>query len=100
MARSRRGCGEIRWALTPASGAAEPDIIEVALFAALAGAYASAGRPPSRFSWEGQRYRLDLAGSEEQRLPAVREKQAAYQSIWPSSIAGRLQQALGGYPGA
>src|SRR5580693_8075673 len=49
--------------------------MEGALFSALAGARAVNRQPTSMILWEGQRYRLDLAGSEEQRLRRVREKQ-------------------------
>ena len=51
------------------------DDMENALFPALAGAPSAAHRPAQLVDWEGQRYRLDLAASEEQRLRRVREKQ-------------------------
>ncbi|HZR23310.1 MAG TPA: hypothetical protein VFA59_06970 [Vicinamibacterales bacterium] len=48
--------------------------VESAVIAALAGSSASR---PAMVTWEGQQYRLDLAGSERQRLRRVREKQDA-----------------------
>jgi hypothetical protein len=51
------------------------DDLENALFPALAGAPAAARQPARRIDWEGQRYRLDPAASEEQRLRRVRERQ-------------------------
>jgi hypothetical protein len=48
--------------------------MESVLLSALAGA-AVTRQPAPTILWEGQRYRLDLAGSEEQRLRRVREKQ-------------------------
>jgi hypothetical protein len=49
--------------------------MESALFSALAGAPAAARQPARLVDWEGQRYRLDPAASEEQRLRRVRERQ-------------------------
>jgi hypothetical protein len=66
---------DLRAALASAPLGPEPDTMEGALFSALAGARAVNRQPTSMILWEGQRYRLDLAGSEEQRLRRVREKQ-------------------------
>jgi hypothetical protein len=66
---------DLRAALTSATVRPEPDTMEDALFSALAGAHGVNRQPTSTILWEGQRYRLDLAGSEEQRLRRVREKQ-------------------------
>ena len=51
------------------------DDIDNALFPALAGAPAAGDQPRRLIDWEGQRYRLDPAVAEEQRLRRVREKQ-------------------------
>jgi hypothetical protein len=51
---------------------ATADDVESGLIAQLAGAHAAA---PIRVTWEGQRYRLDLAGPEDRRLHRIREKQ-------------------------
>jgi hypothetical protein len=66
---------DLRAALTSVTVRPEPDTMEAALFLALAGTHAVNPQPTSTILWEGQRYRLDLAGSEEQRLRRVREKQ-------------------------
>jgi hypothetical protein len=78
--------GELRGALTSAGGRPGPDIdMEGALLSALAGAMNP--QPATAIQWEGQRYRLDLAGSEEQRLRRVREKQESL----PVDLALSLQ---------
>jgi hypothetical protein len=51
------------------------DDMESALFLALAGAPSAADQPARLVDWEGQRYRLDVAASEEKRLRRVRQKQ-------------------------
>ena len=51
------------------------DDIDNALFPALAGAPSAGDQPRRLIDWEGQRYRLDPAVAEEQRLRRVREKQ-------------------------
>lgn len=69
---------DLHAALTSAMVRPEPDTMEGALFPALAGAHGVNRQPTSTIFWEGQRYRLDLAGSEEQRLRRVREKQGSF----------------------
>ena len=63
----------IQQALRPAIPRA--DDIDNALFPALAGAPSAGDQPRRLIDWEGQRYRLDPAVAEEQRLRRVREKQ-------------------------
>jgi hypothetical protein len=69
---------DLRAALTAAAVRPAPDTMESTLFSALAGAHAVRQQATSTILWEGQRYRLDLAGSEEQRLRRVREKQGSF----------------------
>jgi hypothetical protein len=66
--------GELRAAVASATVRPPPDM-ESILLSALAGSHAANPQPTPAIVWEGQRYRLDLAGSEEQRLRRVREKQ-------------------------
>ncbi|MEO8256355.1 MAG: hypothetical protein ABI868_03330 [Acidobacteriota bacterium] len=82
----RYGGGVATWlqqVLRPALPAAAD--LDNALFQALAGAPAAAGGPSRLIEWEGQRYRLDPAVAEEQRLRRVRDKQQG----------ASLEQALG-----
>ena len=48
---------------------------ELAVLSAMSGAATGEGAAVRRVTWEGQPYRLDLGGSERQRLQRVREKQ-------------------------
>jgi len=73
--------GIARWitaSLRPVlSEASEPSApaLESALLNSLAGPPAVRSREPALITWEGQRYRFDLAGAELRRLNRVREKQ-------------------------
>jgi hypothetical protein len=69
--------GELGAALASTAVRPMPDM-EGALLSALAGSLAANQQPTPAIVWEGQRYRLDLAGSEEQRLRRVREKQEGF----------------------
>ena len=71
------------------------DDIDNALFPALAGAPPAASRSAS-IDWEGQRYRLDPAVAEEQRLRRVREKQQSASLDQALSLSGHLAEAVGG----
>jgi hypothetical protein len=67
--------------------------MEGALLSALAGARAANRQPTPAILWEGQRYRLDLPGSEAQRLRRVREKQESLSvdlALHLLDIAGKL----------
>jgi hypothetical protein len=66
---------------------------EDALIMALAGPSPGAAAP--RLAWEGERYRLDLAFAERQRLKAVRRKQAGYSvdAAFEIHAAARFLQA-------
>ncbi len=81
------GGGVAKWlreSVHPAMPAATD--IEGAIIAGLSGRTAN---PDSlrRVTWEGQRYRLDPAGAEQQRLRRVREKQAAPPIDLPLQLA-------------
>jgi hypothetical protein len=64
--------------------------IEAAFIAGLSGRAISAAAAP-RVTWEGQRYRLDLTASEQQRLQRVREKQNAPPIDLPLQMAEAAQ---------
>ena len=89
----RYGGGVARWmeaTLRPALAPA-PDV-EGALLGGLAGrppVVAGNGGERVLIAWEGERYRLDLAGAELRRLRRVREKQGGY----PVDVASALDAA-------
>jgi hypothetical protein len=74
----------IREELYPALPAARD--VESAIIAGLGGRSPDAASMP-RVTWEGQRYRLDLAASERNRLQRVREKQRALAIDLPLQMA-------------
>ncbi len=82
--------GVARWmsaSLHPALPAAQD--VESALVAGAAGRRA---QDNVRVAWEGQQYRLDLAGAERQRLERVREKQRAPRIDVPLQMAAAAHQ--------
>ena len=70
-------------------------MVQRLLLSALAGTSGPTGQPTREVAWEGQRYRLDLAASEEQRLRRIRDKRV----IAESRGYGRPQVALVGTAG-
>ncbi|MFI5179264.1 MAG: hypothetical protein ACHQO8_11895, partial [Vicinamibacterales bacterium] len=71
-----------------------PDM-ERAVLAALAGPSASGADASWRVTWEGQPYRLDLAGSERRRLQQVREKQGGVTLDVPVQVADATRLLAG-----
>jgi hypothetical protein len=68
--------------------------IESSMIAALSGPTGDAARL-QRVTWEGERYRLDLAGSERNRLTRIREKQRAPAIDLPLQMADAAHTLLG-----
>ncbi len=85
---------DLRGVITAARVRLKPDLgMEELLLSALAGTSGPTGQPTREVAWEGQRYRLDLAASEEQRLRRIRDKQESLSidvALNVLDVAGKL----------